>query len=160
MLLRKWVRSPRSPQATLLPKLLNSAPTGSRCKIFSSVIVQPTSVHERKVKLIDFHPILFSSFPNDHEFYLKRKCQAFITVENLRSCWRPSLCMWPTWSKRPPTSPTCVIARRPRRPTSGRSLFRNFFSSHFHFRMPDDLREGKDRMIFGNLESIFEWHRE
>jgi len=27
-------------------------------------------------------------------------------------------------------------------------------------RMPDDLREGKDRMIFGNLESIFEWHRD
>ena len=34
-------------------------------------------------------------------------------------------------------------------------------SSNFHIiRMPDDLREGKDRMIFGNLESIFEWHRE
>ena len=30
----------------------------------------------------------------------------------------------------------------------------------FYIRMPDDLREGKDRMIFGNLESIFEWHRE
>ena len=29
-----------------------------------------------------------------------------------------------------------------------------------YIRMPDDLREGKDRMIFGNLESIFEWHRE
>jgi triple functional domain protein len=27
-------------------------------------------------------------------------------------------------------------------------------------RMPDDLREGKDRMIFGNLENIYEWHRE
>ena len=27
-------------------------------------------------------------------------------------------------------------------------------------RMPDDLRLGKDRMIFGNLESIYEWHRE
>jgi len=27
-------------------------------------------------------------------------------------------------------------------------------------RMPDDLRLGKDRMIFGNLESIYEWHRD
>ena len=27
-------------------------------------------------------------------------------------------------------------------------------------RMPDDLCLGKDRMIFGNLESIYEWHRE
>ena len=26
--------------------------------------------------------------------------------------------------------------------------------------MPDDLREGRDRMIFGNLENIYEWHRE
>ena len=26
--------------------------------------------------------------------------------------------------------------------------------------MPDDLREGKDRMIFGNIEAIYEWHRE
>ena len=26
--------------------------------------------------------------------------------------------------------------------------------------MPDELREGRDRMIFGNIESIFEWHRE
>ena len=26
--------------------------------------------------------------------------------------------------------------------------------------MPEDLREGKDRMVFGNIEAIFEWHRE
>jgi len=26
--------------------------------------------------------------------------------------------------------------------------------------MPDELREGRDRMIFGNIESIFEWHRD
>ena len=26
--------------------------------------------------------------------------------------------------------------------------------------MPEDLKEGKDRMIFGNIEQIFEWHRE
>ena len=26
--------------------------------------------------------------------------------------------------------------------------------------MPEDLRQGKDRMIFGNLEMIYEWHRE
>ena len=26
--------------------------------------------------------------------------------------------------------------------------------------MPEDLRDGKDRMIFGNIEAIFEWHRE
>ena len=26
--------------------------------------------------------------------------------------------------------------------------------------MPEDLREGKDRMIFGNIEAIYEWHRE
>ncbi len=26
--------------------------------------------------------------------------------------------------------------------------------------MPEDLRNGKDRMVFGNIEAIFEWHRE
>ena len=26
--------------------------------------------------------------------------------------------------------------------------------------MPEDLKEGKDRMIFGNIEQIYEWHRE
>ena len=26
--------------------------------------------------------------------------------------------------------------------------------------MPVDLKEGKDRMIFGNIEQIYEWHRE
>lgn len=26
--------------------------------------------------------------------------------------------------------------------------------------MPDDLKGGKDRMIFGNVEAIYEWHRE
>ena len=26
--------------------------------------------------------------------------------------------------------------------------------------MPEDLKDGKDRMIFGNIEAIFEWHRE
>ena len=27
-------------------------------------------------------------------------------------------------------------------------------------RMPEDLKQGKDRMIFGNLEMIYEWHRD
>lgn len=26
--------------------------------------------------------------------------------------------------------------------------------------MPDALKDGKDRMIFGNIEAIYEWHRE
>ncbi len=26
--------------------------------------------------------------------------------------------------------------------------------------MPEDLKDGKDRMVFGNIEAIFEWHRE
>lgn len=26
--------------------------------------------------------------------------------------------------------------------------------------MPDDLRGGKDKIIFGNMEAIYEWHRE
>lgn len=26
--------------------------------------------------------------------------------------------------------------------------------------MPEDLRSGKDKMVFGNLEAIYEWHRE
>jgi len=26
--------------------------------------------------------------------------------------------------------------------------------------MPEDLKGGKDKIIFGNLEAIFEWHRE
>jgi len=26
--------------------------------------------------------------------------------------------------------------------------------------MPEGLRDGKDRMVFGNLEAIYEWHRE
>lgn len=26
--------------------------------------------------------------------------------------------------------------------------------------MPEDLRAGKDRMIFGNIEAIYEWHRD
>merc|ERR550519_2218125 len=26
--------------------------------------------------------------------------------------------------------------------------------------MPDDLKQGKDRMVFANLENIFEWHRD
>ena len=26
--------------------------------------------------------------------------------------------------------------------------------------MPEDLRDGKGRMIFGNIEAIYEWHRE
>lgn len=26
--------------------------------------------------------------------------------------------------------------------------------------MPDDLKGGKERMVFGNLEAIYEWHRE
>lgn len=26
--------------------------------------------------------------------------------------------------------------------------------------MPDDLKGGKERMVFGNVEAIYEWHRE
>lgn len=26
--------------------------------------------------------------------------------------------------------------------------------------LPEDLRVGKDKMVFGNLEAIYEWHRE
>ena len=26
--------------------------------------------------------------------------------------------------------------------------------------MPEDLQGGKDKMVFGNLEAIYEWHRE
>jgi len=26
--------------------------------------------------------------------------------------------------------------------------------------MPEGLKDGKDRMIFGNIEAIYEWHRE
>lgn len=26
--------------------------------------------------------------------------------------------------------------------------------------LPEDLRGGKDKIIFGNMEAIFEWHRE
>lgn len=26
--------------------------------------------------------------------------------------------------------------------------------------MPDDLRGGRDKIVFGNMEAIFEWHRE
>lgn len=26
--------------------------------------------------------------------------------------------------------------------------------------VPEDLRSGKDKMIFGNIELIYEWHRE
>lgn len=26
--------------------------------------------------------------------------------------------------------------------------------------LPDDLRGGKDKMVFGNVEAIYEWHRE
>lgn len=26
--------------------------------------------------------------------------------------------------------------------------------------MPEDLRSGKDKIVFGNIEAIYEWHRE
>lgn len=26
--------------------------------------------------------------------------------------------------------------------------------------LPEDLRGGKDKMVFGNVEAIYEWHRE
>ena len=26
--------------------------------------------------------------------------------------------------------------------------------------MPEDLKGGKDKMVFGNIEAIYEWHRE
>ena len=96
-----------------------------------------------------------------YEYVRMKNCNSFTTEPNFRSCWRPSLCMWQTLSKRRPISPTCVIARRPRRLISGSTFsFAHSFTFPTILRMPDDLREGKDRMIFGNLESIFEWHRE
>ncbi|XP_066961005.1 kalirin isoform X3 [Macrobrachium rosenbergii] len=27
-------------------------------------------------------------------------------------------------------------------------------------KMPDDLKDGKDKMVFGNMEAIYEWHRD
>lgn len=27
-------------------------------------------------------------------------------------------------------------------------------------RIPEDLKDGKDKIVFGNLEAIYEWHRE
>lgn len=26
--------------------------------------------------------------------------------------------------------------------------------------MPEDLRDGKDKMVFGNIEAIYDWHKE
>ena len=26
--------------------------------------------------------------------------------------------------------------------------------------MPDDLKNGKDKMVFGNIEAIYDWHKE
>jgi hypothetical protein len=26
--------------------------------------------------------------------------------------------------------------------------------------LPDDLKGGKDKMVFGNIEAMYEWHRE
>lgn len=26
--------------------------------------------------------------------------------------------------------------------------------------MPDDLKEGKNKIVFGNIEQLYEWHRE
>lgn len=26
--------------------------------------------------------------------------------------------------------------------------------------MPEDLRDGRDKMVFGNIEAIYEWHKE
>ena len=26
--------------------------------------------------------------------------------------------------------------------------------------IPEDLKNGKDKIIFGNIETIYEWHRE
>lgn len=26
--------------------------------------------------------------------------------------------------------------------------------------LPDDLKNGKERLVFGNVEAIYEWHRE
>ena len=33
-------------------------------------------------------------------------------------------------------------------------------SDDAEIQMPVDLKEGKDRMVFGNLENIYQWHRE
>ena len=27
-------------------------------------------------------------------------------------------------------------------------------------KMPDDLKDGRDKIIFGNIEAIYDWHRE
>lgn len=26
--------------------------------------------------------------------------------------------------------------------------------------VPEDLKNGKDKIVFGNIEAIYEWHRE
>ena len=33
-------------------------------------------------------------------------------------------------------------------------------SSDPEFKLPEDLRDGRDKIIFGNIEAIYEWHRE
>lgn len=37
------------------------------------------------------------------------------------------------------------------------ALMRN---SECEISLPEDLRAGKDKMVFGNIEAIYEWHRE
>lgn len=32
--------------------------------------------------------------------------------------------------------------------------------SESEFTVPEDLKNGKDKIIFGNIEAIYEWHRE
>ena len=33
-------------------------------------------------------------------------------------------------------------------------------SENSDIQIPEDLKNGKDKIIFGNIEAIFEWHRE
>lgn len=40
------------------------------------------------------------------------------------------------------------------------SAMRDTESSHCDIQVPEDLRSGKEKMIFGNIELIYEWHRE
>lgn len=40
------------------------------------------------------------------------------------------------------------------------SAMRDPENSHCDIPVPEDLRSGKEKMIFGNIEPIYEWHRE
>lgn len=45
------------------------------------------------------------------------------------------------------------------------SLMVNGYIAHMRdpkceIKMPEDLKAGKDKLVFGNVEQIYEWHRE